>query len=109
MDPHDGFHEVWPEATFRQLQPPPIPGDCVVVGDGAVVDDAQRLAPSLVGVGDEGRSLLLGLDGKGRVVLGHVVVFEPYIRSIDRRHPGQPQVLWQAVLQRGPDLASNEQ
>ena len=27
MDPHDGFYEVWPEAIFRQLQPPPIPGD----------------------------------------------------------------------------------
>ena len=100
MHPHHGLDEVGPEPAFRQLQPPTAPCDGIVVGDGSLFDHAQRLAPSLVPVGNERRAFLLGLDRKRRVMLGDVMRFQPRVGGLDRPDSGEPQVLRQPALQR---------
>ena len=96
-----GPDEMRAQAALRQLQALSVPGHGVVVGDRALLDDAQDLAPHLLVVGDEGRTLLFRLDGEAGVVLGDVTGLEPGVGRLDGRDPGQPHLLGQAVLQGG--------
>lgn len=84
VNPHHSLDEVGPQPALQQLQPPTAPCDGVVVGNGSLFDHAQRLAPSLVAVGNERRALLFGLDRKCRVMLGHVMRLQPRIGGFDR-------------------------
>jgi len=80
------------------LQALAVPGDRVVGGHDALLDDAEDFAPHLVGVGDEGGALLLGVDRETDVVLGDVTGLQPGVGRLDRVDPGQPQFLGQPVL-----------
>ena len=93
--------EMRAQAALRQLQAPCVRGDGVVAGDSALLDDAEDLARHLLGVGDEGRALLLGVDGEAGVVLGDVMALQRGVGRLDGLDSGEPQLLGEQVLQGG--------
>jgi hypothetical protein len=94
-----GLDEVRAQATFRQLQPSPGPGDGVVVADRALLDDTENLAPGFGAIRHEGTALLLRRDRKGLVVFADIMLVQPTVGGLDIVGADEPELLGQAILQ----------
>jgi hypothetical protein len=99
-DPHLGSHEAGSQAAFGQLEAESLPAQGVVVAHPPLFLNAQDVASRPVGIGDEGRSILLGLHGEAAVVVVDVDVPEEVVGAFDAADPGKPEFLGQAVLER---------
>ncbi|HEV2098804.1 MAG TPA: hypothetical protein VGR45_07735 [Stellaceae bacterium] len=100
VDAHDRAHEMRPQRARRDLQAEAAPFDGVVVADPALFLEAEDLARLAGAVGYEGAARLGRGDREGGVVLPQIAFGDPPVGRLDRRDPGEPQLLRQAVLQR---------
>ena len=94
-----GAHEVGTRRVGRNLQPAAVPGDGIVGGNGALVLDAQDIAPLGFCDGHKGRSRFGGLDRETGVVAGNVGLLQEAVGGGDVADLRQPEFLGQAVLQ----------
>src|SRR5438477_1555992 len=99
VDAHRRFDKMRSQWARWDLQTERSPFDGVVMADLAGLLDAEDLAPSAGGVGNESRAGLLGDGGELRVVGGNVDLGEPAVGQLNPGDSGERQLLRQPILQ----------
>jgi hypothetical protein len=98
LDP--GSDEMRAHRALRDLQLQRPVGDAIVVADLALLLNAQDLVEIDARNGREGRAFARRLNREAGVVGRQIDLAQEGVGRLDRRDPGQPELLGQAVLQR---------